>query len=117
MVTPWTEAPGSRWRGNCSAKASAERVAQAKSLDLAGRRLRQLRQELDPARTLVLGESLAHVLLQLATELRRTADAGTDDDERHRLDEPVVIFAPDDAALHHRRVRDERVLDLHGAHP
>src|SRR5436190_11737380 len=74
-------------------------LAQPEPLDLSGRGLRQLRQELDPPRPLVLGQPLAHELLERVAELGRARDTLTQDNEGHRLDEAIVILVPDDAAF------------------
>src|SRR5258708_11275111 len=90
---------------------------QSVSLNLSGRGLRKLRQELHPPRPLVLGQTLAHELLQLLRQLRRALDPFAEHDERHRLDERVAVLAADHTAFQHGRMRHQRLLDFYGTDP
>src|SRR5258706_7969525 len=107
---------GPRWQAGVRPGSDTFR-AELETLDLARRRFRKLSEELDPPRPLVLGQTLAHELLQILRELRGSAHPLAQHDERHRFYERVVICAADDAALEHRRMRDERVLHLDRTDP
>src|SRR5262245_1158914 len=98
-------------------RASGTARAELEPLNLAGCRFRQLREELDPARTLVFGQPLADELLQFIRKLGRAGHAIAQHDERHRLDQRVVILPADDTAFEDGGMRDERVLDLDWTHP
>ena len=63
-------------------------------------------------RDLVFDE--AHELVRQLVR-RRVADVG--DDERVRLRQPVVVAILDDRALPHRRMHEQRALDLARRHP
>src|SRR5204863_9005492 len=73
--------------------------------------------ELDPARVLVRSKLLLHVLLDLAHERIVSLVRRTQDDERLRLDEPLVILPADDGRFQHRRMADDGRLDLRGRDP
>src|SRR5262245_6457989 len=103
--------------GSTCAPASGSRRSKPEPLELAGRRARELGQELDPPRTLVLREPAAHELLERHRECRRRIDASAQHDEGDRLDEPVAVLAARHSALLHGVVRDERILDLDRADP
>src|SRR5947207_13973111 len=90
---------------------------QAEPLDLPGRRLRQLLEKLNPPRPLVLGQPFANELLELDSEFRRRDGPRTDDNERQRLDQSVVILLSDDAAFKNGRMGDERVFDFDRTDP
>src|SRR5688572_787885 len=100
-----------------SSSANASRFPQFVALDLAGRGLRQLVDELDPARVLVRRDAALHELLQL---LRKRVAAGLavlQQDECLRLRELVLVLHPHDPALEDRRVLHERGLDLRRRDP
>src|SRR5437868_14246203 len=84
------------------------------AVDLAGRRLGQLGDELDEARILVLAEPLAHEVLDFAGE-GVVALALGDDESLHDLAAQLVWHA-DRARLAHVGVLQDCVLDLDGAH-
>src|ERR1019366_4893741 len=89
-------------------------IAQAKALDLSGRRLRQLVDELERTRVLVGCEALLDEGLQLGVASRLP---GLDDDEGLGLDESVPVLDADHRRLEHRRVLHQRRLDLEGRDP
>src|SRR5438067_1638869 len=72
---------------------------------------RQLGHELDPAGSLVLGQSTPNEVLQLAREFCRAAIALSAHDVRRRFDQLVLVGATDNADLEHRSVLDQCVFD------
>src|SRR5487761_2065344 len=93
------------------------RVAQLDAADLAGQRLGQLGDELDPAYPLVRGELPAreseYVLGQRAAGLAR----GGHGDERLRPGQPQRIGTRDDRPLGDGRVLEQRALELERTDP
>src|SRR5262245_27963778 len=104
------------WTETDAARSGSER-SQPEALQLSRRRSRQLRQELDPPRALVLGQRLPHELLQFGGERRRALDAAAEHDEGHGLGERVAVLAADHGALVYGGMREQRVLDLDRADP
>src|SRR5919109_803846 len=88
-------------------------LAQGLPVDLAGRRLRQLVDQLDGARILVLAEPRLHELLKLPCESR--AHPGRHHASLRNLAAQGIGDA-DDGRLPHVGMREERLLDLERAH-
>src|SRR5438874_4374251 len=119
--------PGGRAAGATDARASARPPAsrangrtsgaQLEALDLAGGRLRQLADELDPARIFVGRDLVLHEGLQLVGEARAGARRLLEDDESLGLHEPVGVLVAHHGRLEDGRMLDERRLDLHGRDP
>src|SRR5436190_3990424 len=88
---------------------AALEFAQLEALDLSGRRLRQLVDELDEARVLVGRKPFLDEGLET-----RFVDplAGLEDDERLGLDEAFLVLLADDRALEYRLVLHQRGLHL-----
>src|SRR6266540_1883994 len=86
-------------------------VAQGEFLDLAGRGLGQLLDELDPVGGLVVGDDAADVLDELVL-----SDLGVllEDHERLGPLAPAVVRHADHGGLQHGRVADHGLLDLDG---
>src|SRR5437867_4953923 len=85
---------------------------QFEALDLARGRLRELGDELHPARVFVRRERILHEGLELVGEPRHRGRALGADDVRAGLDEAVAIRPRDHRALAHGRVAQEDGLDL-----
>ena len=96
------------------ARCVALALAQAKALDLAGRRLRQLVDELDRARVLVGRELLLDEGLELVFAHRC---ARLEHDEGLGLGQALAVLGADHRALEHRRVLHQRRLDLERRDP
>src|SRR3989440_12019625 len=119
--------PGGRAAGATDARATARPPAsranartsgaQLETLDLAGRRLRQLADELDPARIFIGRDLVLDEGLQLVGEAGAAARGLLEHDERLGLHEPIGVLVDDDGRLEHGRVPDQRVLDLHRRYP
>src|SRR5262252_5521790 len=106
------------WSGSCDSAAGAgERSAKLEPLNLARRRLGQLRDELDPARILVGCELVLHEALELSFEAGSGGRAVLEDDEGLGLDEAVRVLVAHHRRLEHGGVAHERVLHLHGRDP
>src|SRR2546429_8368366 len=88
--------------------------AKLESLDLAGRRLGQFVDELDPARILVGREPVLDVLLHGRFEGFARRPAFFEHDERLRLDQAVVVLMADHRGFEYCLVADERGLALYG---
>src|SRR5438552_13935806 len=82
-------------------------LPQSVPLDLAGDRLRELRDELDPARVLIRCDAPLHERLELLGELVRGLLAVLQKHERFGLDELVFVLHADDPALEDRRMLHE----------
>src|SRR5207244_8835205 len=102
--------PASRARGRASG-------AQLEALDLAGGRLRQLADELDPAGILIGCDLVLDEGLQLVGEAGVAARGLLQHDERLWLDEPVSVLVADHGRLDHRLVPYQRVLYLERRSP
>src|SRR5215469_14793423 len=88
------------WSGSCDSAAGAgERSAKLEPLNLARRRLGQLRDELDPARILVGCELVLHEALELSFEAGSGGRAVLEDDEGLGLDEAVRVLVAHPAVL------------------
>src|SRR6478672_1593893 len=96
---------------------ACSQLAELEALDLAGRGLWQRLDEPDPSRPLVLRQPLAHELLQGLRQNRRARAPFAQHDKRDRLRQSIAILVADNAALEHRLVRGQRVLDLYWTHP
>src|SRR5215510_1671914 len=81
-------------------------------LDLAGRGLGQLGDEVDPAGVLVGSDLVLDEGLELVGELVAAARGLLEDDEGLRLDQPIAVLTADHRRLQHRRVAHQRRLDL-----
>src|SRR5437867_3784981 len=80
---------------------------QFEALDLAGRGLGELGDELHPARVFVGRERILHECLELIGECGCRSRALGADDVRARLDEAVAVGPRDHRALAHRRVTQQ----------
>src|SRR5438552_17193678 len=87
-------------------------LPQSVPLDLAGDRLRESRDELDPARVLIRSDAPLHERLELLGELVRGLLAVLQEHERFGFYQFVLILRADDSALEHRGMLHERGLDL-----
>ena len=91
--------------GKLGGPLSAAACPQLEALDLAGRRLRQLGDELDPARVLVTARARALTCsCSSARERVRPASAGLSTTKALRLDQLVLVGVADDRGLEHRVV-------------
>src|SRR5687767_11741973 len=90
------QAPGNRWLR--SLVAGGLPLAQPEALDLPGRRLRQLVDELDEARVLVGRQAVLHEGLQL---LFGGGPAALQHDEGLGPGEPVAVLRADHGGLEH----------------
>src|SRR5690606_23942774 len=75
--------------------------AQHESLDLAGRGLRQVGPELDPARIFERGEHRLDVILQRTRQRIAGLAMILKDDEGLRLDQPVAVEPGDHGTFEH----------------
>src|SRR6266550_7227408 len=103
--------PGGRAAGATDARAAARPPAsrpsgrtsgaELEALDLAGGRLRQLADELDPARILIGCDLVLDEGLQLVGEAGAAARGLLEHDERLGLHEPVSVLVADHGRLEH----------------
>src|SRR5215472_1986525 len=91
--------------------------AQLEALDLARRRLRQVRHEVEVARALEVRQRGADVVAQLHLQLRAGRPAGLQDHVRLRADEALLVHHRHHRTLQHRVVRVDHRLDLGRADP
>src|SRR6266542_2398445 len=105
----WKDASGSRRR---SGWGTALRLSQLEALDLARCRLRERRDEFDPAWVLVGGELVLDEALEFVLQARRCRVAILEHDEGLGLDEPVRVLVADHGGLEDRRMAHEGVLHL-----
>src|SRR5262249_19904284 len=92
-------------------------VPQLETLNLAGRRARQVAPDVDPARIFPRPGALLHVRAQRLEQPLVGAVAVLETDEGFRFDQPVAILLADDGRLEHRLMGDECRLDLERGHP
>src|SRR5499427_10451456 len=92
-------------------------IPQLETLNLAGRRARQVGPDIDPARIFPRPGALLHVRAQLLEQPFVGAVAVLEHDEGFRLDQPVAVLLADDGGLEHRLMGDERRLDLEWGYP
>src|SRR6266487_5037145 len=85
---------------------------QLEPLNLPSSCLRQFGDELDPTRAFVGGHVLPAVFDQLARQFVRWRVAFLQAHKRLGFDQIRVVGLADDGALQHRRVADQRALDL-----
>src|SRR5262245_2714074 len=90
---------------------------QLEALDLAGRGLRQLRDEVDPAGVLVRSDLVLHEGLELVGELVTAARRLFEDHERLRLDEPIAVLTAHHRRLQHGGMAHQRRFHLDGRDP
>src|SRR5512139_272798 len=86
--------------------------AQLETLDFTRSRLRQLVDELDPARILVRRELRLDVRAELLRERIRTRLPAFQHDIGDRLRQVLVVLLADYRGLEHGGMRDQRRLDL-----
>ena len=91
--------------------------AQLRAHDLAARGLRQLVDERDLPRVLVRRGHVLHVLLQLADQVGGRVEAMPEHDERLHDLAAIGVGRADHRALGHRRMLEQRALDLERADP
>src|ERR1700716_927891 len=121
-IPPWRAFGGSPCRSRTT-RARTRRpglrrvLTQLEALDLAGRRLWKLGDELDPPRVFVRRERTLHEHLELVGERRRRGRAVGADDVRTRLDQAIAVGARDDRAFAHGRVTEQDGLDLEWRDP
>src|SRR5579871_6062159 len=96
---------------------SRRALAKLEPLNFSGGRLRKLGQDLDPAWIFPLTDALFHMVLKRLEQRRIVRGAGSQDDERLGLLEPVLVPRGDDCGFENRRMRDQRLLDLEGRNP
>src|SRR5205823_7437613 len=103
---------GPAFRARGRTRAPDRSGPELEALDLAGRRLGQLADELDPARVLVGRDLVLHERLELAGQRVPGLPRLLEDDEGLGLDEPVGVLLADHRRFEHRGVAHERGLHL-----
>src|SRR5438876_6794746 len=95
---PGRRSPRAAKRGPLRSRLSPRSLAlpQSVPLDLARDRLRELRDELDPARVLIRSDPPLHERLELLGKLVRRLLAVLQEHERFGLDELVLVLHADD---------------------
>src|SRR6266542_6023581 len=91
---------------------TAAQLPELEPLDLAGRGLRQLVDEIDPAWVFVRRDPRLHELLQLLGQRVARLLALLEQHEGPRFGELVLVLRADDAALEHGQMLHERSFDL-----
>src|SRR5262245_16975946 len=86
--------------------------AQLETLDLSGRRLRQVFAEFDPARIFERREFLLHVFLQCTHQRIARLVRRFQYDEGFRLDQLLLVVPADDGRFENIGMRTQRRLDL-----
>src|SRR5262245_12188755 len=81
--------------------------SEPETLNLAGRRLGEIVDEIDPDRGFVGRGAAAHEPAQLLAQRRRRRVPALERDERLGPDELGTVLAPDNSRLQHRRVGHE----------
>src|SRR5207244_10196106 len=114
---PRSRAPPRSARRATTGALAGRWTAESPALHLARGVLGQLVDEADAARVLVGRDLALDELHQLAPQLHRRRVTDVADDVGHWVHEPVGVLLAHDRALPHRRMTDERLLDLRRRNP